>query len=183
MSSRALLRATDPWNCRGPCVELAGIYGTGKQGKWFFPVARSGLPRKAAPGRSTARKCSMSRTIGTRPRPIKRWLESEGARVIGPASGLGSSRVLADVHRPHVAVVDLNLGGCFAYPLITSLYRRGVPVVVVTAYSFAHEVTANLGAGLAKPVEKDALVRAVEAALHAAATSPPPGKPPLQVLQ
>ena len=98
---------------------------------------------------------------------IKSWLENVGARVVGPASTLALGRVLADVHNPHVAVIDLNLGGTLAYPLITWLGHRGVPVVVVTGYSFASEVTANLDAVLAKPVERDSLIETIQAALRA----------------
>lgn len=92
---------------------------------------------------------------------IRRWLESEGARVIGPASTPTVGQLLAEVHKPQVAIVDLNLGGTYAYPLIEWLDSRGVPVIVVTGYSFAGEVTPNLGAFLSKPVDRDALIEAV----------------------
>ena len=102
---------------------------------------------------------------------IRRWLESEGACVIGPASTIAIARVLADVHTPRVAVIDLNLDGSSAYPLIGYLDGRGVPVIV-SACCFAGEVTRNLGAILAKPIEKDRLIKAVRAALHAVPDQP-----------
>lgn len=95
---------------------------------------------------------------------MKKWLEAEGAHVVGPASSPNVGRVLADVYKPQVAIVDLNLGGRFAYDLISWLNSGGVPVVVVTGYSFSGEVTPNLGAVLPKPVEKTALIEAVRTA-------------------
>jgi CheY-like chemotaxis protein len=96
---------------------------------------------------------------------IKRWLEAAGAHVIGPASNTKIGQLLGDLHRPDVAVLDLNLGGRYAYPLIDWLNARGVPVIVVSAYSYAGEVTPNLGAILAKPVEEPVLIEAVRDAL------------------
>ena len=95
---------------------------------------------------------------------MKKWLEAEGAHVVGPASTPSIGRLLADIHKPQVAIIDLNLGGTYAYPLIEWLNSCGVPVIVVTAYSFAGAVTPNLGAVLQKPIEKETLVDAVRAA-------------------
>jgi hypothetical protein len=64
------------------------------------------------------------------------------------------------------------------YPLIERLDAAGVPVVVVTAYSFAGEITANLKAVLSKPVEKDALIEAVCAALRRAPAAAGRTRPP-----
>jgi CheY-like chemotaxis protein len=98
---------------------------------------------------------------------MKKWLEDEGAHIVGPASTSKIGRLLADIYKPQVAIVDLNLGGTYAYNLISWLNSGGIPVIVVTSYSFAGEVTPNLGAVLSKPVEKSALIEAIRSAQEA----------------
>jgi DNA-binding response OmpR family regulator len=57
-----------------------------------------------------------------------------GCRVVGPAFSLAQAQELLEGCDCHAAIVDLNLGGTLAHPLIEALKGRGVPVVVATGY-------------------------------------------------
>jgi len=57
-----------------------------------------------------------------------------GYRVVGTAANLAQAQALLDEHGCDAAIVDLNLNGTLAHPLIEKLRGRGVPVIVATGY-------------------------------------------------
>jgi DNA-binding LytR/AlgR family response regulator len=66
-----------------------------------------------------------------------------------------------------VALLDVNIGGEFIYPLADELMRKGVPIIFVTGYQAAAIDQRFAGFPvLTKPVEKNelalALARAIE---------------------
>jgi ActR/RegA family two-component response regulator len=63
------------------------------------------------------------------------WLTQAGMRVVGPAGTLDSAQALARESQPDFAVVDFNLRGEMAGPLIDQLREQGVKTVVLTGYA------------------------------------------------
>jgi DNA-binding response OmpR family regulator len=57
-----------------------------------------------------------------------------GCCVVGPAFSLAQAHALLDERDYHAAIVDLNLNGTMAHPLIEALRSKGVPVIVATGY-------------------------------------------------
>lgn len=64
---------------------------------------------------------------------IETTLKALGCTVIGPASRLDKALPLLD-RELDCAILDINLDGEDAYPLITALQRRGVPLILTTGY-------------------------------------------------
>lgn len=62
-------------------------------------------------------------------------LEEQGARVLGPAASLAEAKALLAAERPTVAVLDVNLGGEYVFPLAEELLALEVPFVFATAYA------------------------------------------------
>ena len=63
-------------------------------------------------------------------------LLDRGAAVIGPVATLDAAIAQSrSTVRIDGAVVDVNLGGELAYPLVDELLQRDVPVVLTTAYA------------------------------------------------
>jgi CheY-like chemotaxis protein len=92
---------------------------------------------------------------------IQTLLEEQGARVIGPAASLLEAQALLATERPTVAVLDVNLGGEYVFPLVTRLREKDVPFVFATAYAdneglFPEE--ARTAPRLAKPVLPNVLI-------------------------
>jgi two-component sensor histidine kinase len=89
-----------------------------------------------------------------------------GAVVLGPFGGPGEARE-AIAPGLDVALLDVNIGGEFIYPLADELMRKGVPIIFVTGYQAAaiDQRFARFPV-LTKPVEKNelalALARAIE---------------------
>lgn len=90
-------------------------------------------------------------------------LSAEGIEVIGPAATVADASRLADAHDLDLAVVDLNLGGVRADPVVEQLTRSGVRVVVVSAYD-SHELSQAVFATLQKPVAATTLIRTLAGA-------------------
>jgi DNA-binding NtrC family response regulator len=61
-------------------------------------------------------------------------LEDAGATVIGPASDIPTALALLDDTSVDLAVLDFDLKGKPALPLIEELLERGVKVAVITGY-------------------------------------------------
>lgn len=62
-------------------------------------------------------------------------LESHGIEVVGPVSSVGRGlEVLDGEPAPDFALVDVNLGGSPAFPVIDRLLDRSVPVALVSGY-------------------------------------------------
>ncbi len=85
-------------------------------------------------------------------------LAAAGATVIGPANTLTAGLAMAASERIDGAVLDLNLGGQSAEPLLQFLTRMNVPFVVITGYESAGVQVPVL---LRKPVEYPTLVESL----------------------
>lgn len=96
---------------------------------------------------------------------LKSTLEAEGIVVSGPVCTTADARRLANEHNPELAVVDINLKGEMAHPLIDDLHDRGVRVVIVSGYSALLRPTEKVVAVLQKPVNGPELLAALRRAL------------------
>ena len=69
------------------------------------------------------------------------------------------------------AILDINLGGTLAFPLVDVLRDRGVPLVICTSYADAVDVHRGAWGAprLDKPVQREALREIVLEALSAVA--------------
>jgi two-component sensor histidine kinase/CheY-like chemotaxis protein len=97
---------------------------------------------------------------------IHDFLEEIGCTVTGPISELEEALQSARSETFDAAVLDVNLGGAFAYPVAELLRTRGVPFVFLTGY--AQESLDERFAGaptLRKPIERDSLEAALQTAL------------------
>ncbi len=65
---------------------------------------------------------------------LARALAGEGAEVVGPAPSVGQGIAVAQGQSIHAAVLDINLGGTLAWPLVDMLLARSVAVTLVTGY-------------------------------------------------
>jgi len=57
-----------------------------------------------------------------------------GCSVIGPALNLAEAQNLVGTSVCDAAIVDLNLNGTMAHPVVEALVEKGVPVIVATGY-------------------------------------------------
>ncbi len=64
----------------------------------------------------------------------EQMLVDAGAQVVGPAPSCSQALALVNEAAIDAAVVDVNLGGEMAFPVIDALLARGVPVVLTTGY-------------------------------------------------
>lgn len=93
---------------------------------------------------------------------IARTLERAGAEVVGPAPTLADALAHLDRGRIAAAVLDLNLRGEMAWPIVDTLAARGVPFVLATGYDQAAVPVAYRGIPLwEKPFNPENLVRAL----------------------
>ena len=92
-------------------------------------------------------------------------LSAAGAEVIGPARDLQTGLAALRNQRIDCGVLDLNLRGQMAFPIATELRARGIPAIFATGYDVSM-IPAELvdTVRLEKPVDLDALCRAVESA-------------------
>jgi len=65
---------------------------------------------------------------------ISRHLRARGVAVLGPAATLEEAARLLDAHSPDCAVLDVNLRGEMAYPLVDRLEAAGIPFLIATGY-------------------------------------------------
>jgi CheY-like chemotaxis protein len=97
---------------------------------------------------------------------VREILEEIGCSVTGPISDLATAVQAAKSGAFDAAVLDVNLGGSYAYPLAEQLRSQGIPFVFLTGYS---QDTLDERFGdvpiLRKPVERDALETALRLAL------------------
>ncbi|MBE7183791.1 MAG: response regulator [Methylobacterium mesophilicum] len=67
---------------------------------------------------------------------LVRMLVDEGATVVGPVALVSDALVLIDKEPSlDAAVLDINLGGDWSYPVAESLERRGIPFLFSTGYN------------------------------------------------
>jgi two-component sensor histidine kinase/CheY-like chemotaxis protein len=97
---------------------------------------------------------------------IREILEEIGCAVTGPISDLNTAVQTVRVGTFDAAVLDVNLGGSYAYPLAEQLRSNGTPFVFLTGYAQDTLDERFDGAPiLRKPVERDALETALRTAL------------------
>lgn len=99
---------------------------------------------------------------------LARVLAQEGAEVLGPAPTLAQALVAAQAEPIDAAVLDINLGGSLAWPVVDLLLARSVAVTLVTGYD-GHSVPARYAhlPRWAKPVALHELARALTPQLAA----------------
>jgi DNA-binding response OmpR family regulator len=94
-------------------------------------------------------------------------LRAQGCTVLGPAATVDRAVVLIGEGQPEVALLDLNLGGQSALPVVAVLNTRGVPFLVVSGYSEKQSQAPELSRApwLAKPVSHRQLLDALRRVL------------------
>jgi len=93
-------------------------------------------------------------------------LEAAGARTIGPVSSIAEANALLARDRVDAAILDINLRGEMAYPLIERLRAEDVPCVIVSGYGHASlaESVRDLPT-FEKPVAQSAVVSSLNEVL------------------
>lgn len=105
-------------------------------------------------------------------------LAGEDATVLGPAATVAAALRLMGRTPPHLAVVDVNLGGEMSTPVALALQRLAIPFLVTTGYQpDALPPPHQRALVLIKPCEPATLIAALQrTAQHArtAAAGPDP---------
>ena len=65
---------------------------------------------------------------------LQQALEAIGAEVVGPAPTVADAMGLLDTAEIDLAILDVNLGGEYVWPLADALQARGVRFVFATGY-------------------------------------------------
>jgi DNA-binding response OmpR family regulator len=84
-------------------------------------------------------------------------LEKLGMHVAGPVATTGAARDLAAECNPDLALVDVNLKGEMAYPLMDWLHDRGTRIIVISGYGDLPRSLERFAAILHKPFTATAL--------------------------
>jgi CheY-like chemotaxis protein len=93
---------------------------------------------------------------------VEDLLRGLGCRVVGPAGRLEEAVRLAREAELDGALIDLNLAGEAAYPVIDALIARAVPYVLVTGYDMTSVAAPYRGAPhIGKPFAESAVLSAV----------------------
>lgn len=58
-----------------------------------------------------------------------------GGEVVGPAGNMADAHTLCETADFDIALVDLNIRGAKAFPLLKIMERRGIPFVLTTGYA------------------------------------------------
>lgn len=90
------------------------------------------------------------------------------AEVVGPVPTLAEALALLDSARVDAAVLDVNLRGEMAFPVVDALRARGIPFVFATGYNQA--VLPSEYAAVPrwqKPFDPEALARALPSLMRA----------------
>jgi DNA-binding NtrC family response regulator len=101
---------------------------------------------------------------------LVRALDAAGGKAVGPAGSIAQARALLDEQQVDGAILDLNLHGEMAFPLVKELSDRGLPCVIMSGYSpeslpdYVRQVPS-----LEKPVDYDRVVRSLQAQITARA--------------
>jgi two-component SAPR family response regulator len=94
-------------------------------------------------------------------------LKSAGCVVLGPVPRLADALDAAANTCCDVALLDINLGGKWVYPVAGVLFARGVPFIFVTGYggdAIPHQYAGQ--PRIAKPFSAEQLSRAVSSAIE-----------------
>ena len=66
---------------------------------------------------------------------LREELERQGAEVMGPVPTVAEAlELLRQAPAPHMAILDINLGGEMVYPVADALRARGIPFLFATGY-------------------------------------------------
>jgi CheY-like chemotaxis protein len=68
---------------------------------------------------------------------LQHIVESAGYRVIGLANSVEAAHRLTEREKPHLALLDINLGRTNVFELADALAVLGTPIIFVTAHSRA----------------------------------------------
>ena len=96
---------------------------------------------------------------------LKMTLEVEGVEVIGPAATVARACRLLTKEDLDLALVDFNLRGEMAYPLLDALVARGIKSVVLSGYRDISGLDAAMVTFLGKPVRPSRLLGAMRSAM------------------
>jgi CheY-like chemotaxis protein len=66
---------------------------------------------------------------------LARAFTDVGAEVVGPVASLGRAIEVAETAQFDCALVDINLKGVAAYPVVDILIRRSLPLAFITGYA------------------------------------------------
>ena len=94
---------------------------------------------------------------------MARVLNAQGFEIVGPAGNVnGAMALIAESERIDGAILDINLRGKMAYPVVDVLRAKGVPIVFMTGYD---ESSVQQGYSdvpcLRKPVTVEGLLQAL----------------------
>jgi DNA-binding response OmpR family regulator len=94
----------------------------------------------------------------------REWLESAGAKVIGPTPDAGEACRLIDAEAIDRAVLDINLGEGPGWEIASRLIERKIPFLFATGYD-GEAIPEDFRSAprIEKPFRGDQLVRAVGA--------------------
>ena len=97
---------------------------------------------------------------------IEDMLVDLGVEVVGPAARIDQALTLAREAEVEAAVLDINIGGHFTYPVADILQARGIPVIFATGYGAATLPERFRGTPtLQKPFDPQSFGEVVQAAL------------------
>lgn len=90
-------------------------------------------------------------------------LEIHGCEVVGPAPDLDTGLELARDAALDGALLDINLGGEYCFPIATALTERDIPYMFVTGYDHTKLIPREFQSArrLSKPADPAALVEAI----------------------
>lgn len=100
-------------------------------------------------------------------------LEHLGAVVVGPVHRLEKGLEIARTEAMDAAVLDVNLGGSYSYPVAEILRQRGIPLVFATGYGGALEEVAD-ALVIDKPYSREQLGGALAKVLSGEGATEPP---------
>jgi len=66
---------------------------------------------------------------------LVRALNAAGAKAVGPVSSIEQADILLANGQVDAAILDLNLHGKMAHPLVERIARAGLPCLIVSGYS------------------------------------------------
>lgn len=96
---------------------------------------------------------------------LRMTVEGEGGEVVGPSPTVARACRLLAEGEVDLALVDVDLRGEIAYPLLDALAAREIRTLVLSGYGDLGQLDRSAVMVLGKPVQPDRLVRAMRSAL------------------
>ena len=94
---------------------------------------------------------------------IQSIMENAGYRVVGPVSNVQAALAIVAREKPHIALLDINLGRSNVFELADALARSDIPMLFVTGHSRATLTGAHKDRPMvAKPFLPDVLLAAMK---------------------